>query len=139
MSSKSLQPNKPRRVSLEAMVLGICAISIFFLNNFSLTRETSLHPNIKVNVPVVGQWRAKDGHFSIQFRVDKTLGASLAKGSEAPASDSGTYVLEPNGTLWVTLAGGKSYWATLATTYPDRFDLIDSGTGGVAEFERVAP
>ncbi|WOJ88718.1 hypothetical protein RZS28_12950 [Methylocapsa polymorpha] len=139
MSSKSLQPDKPKRIPLELMVLGICVLSIFFLNNFSLTRETSLHSNATVNVPIVGEWQATDGHSSIVFRADRTIGVSSAGRSEPAASEPGAYTLGSNGTLRLALDNGKNYWATLLEAYPNRFDLIDAETGGVTAFERATP
>lgn len=114
-----------------------------------------------VNVPVEGEWAAADKAWLIDFRPDKTFviasgpsrkvdpaasgrsGASEPQAEDRAWSDAwsageASYRVDARGTVWVKLKNGRTYTATLAPAYPNQMDLIDSDTGAVAVFERVA-
>ncbi|MGH6935377.1 MAG: hypothetical protein ACRED2_04180, partial [Methylocella sp.] len=62
---------------------------------------------------------------------------------EPPPPVTGKYQLAQGGKVIVHLMNGKNYSTTVGQASPkspgnpNRFDLIDSETGGVATFERV--
>lgn len=93
--------------------------------------------------PVAGEWQAHRKPWRLTLNPDKSLVSSTGPAQDASpepwATAKGTYSVDYFGNLWVKLDNGKVYTAALSTAMPNRFDLIESGTEAVTQFERIQP
>jgi hypothetical protein len=159
MEAPATEKNSPRTKRLEIVMGVLAALGVLGL---AAMGAKQILDNVKiVDVPVEGEWVASDKAWLINFRPDKTFviaagsskkaaapAAVRAEGSEPQAADrawsdawsagEASYSVDARGTVWVKLKNGRTYTATLAPAYPNQMDLIDSDTGAVAMFERVA-
>jgi hypothetical protein len=160
--ARQTQPGKRTKISVLDVVIVIGGIvGIMAFNRMSIARLQRSLPNA-TNL-IVGEWISNRGPEHLVFRADKTVSMTVAanqaeanasaapeSGLEAPAAPetpapvTGKYQLAQGGKVAVHLMNGKNYTTTIGQAgpkspggSPNRFDLIDSETGGVTTFERV--
>jgi hypothetical protein len=159
--ARQTQPGKRTKISVLDVVIVIGGIvGIMAFNRMSIARLQRSLPNA-TNL-IVGEWISNRGPEHLVFRADKTVSMTVAanpaeanasaapeSGLEAPAAPetpapvTGKYQLAQGGKVILHLMNGKNYTTTLGQAgpkspgNPNRFDLIDSATGGVTTFERV--
>jgi hypothetical protein len=158
--ARQTQPGKRLKISVLDVVIVIGGIvGIMAFNRMSIARLQRALPNAN---QIVGEWMSNRGPEHLVFRADKTVSMTVSanpaeanapaapeSGLEAPAAPeppppvTGKYQLAQGGKVIVHLMNGKNYTTILAQASakspgnPNRFDLIDSETGGVTTFERV--
>src|SRR5262249_2568845 len=65
-------------------------------------------------------------------------GAAEPADTSGPPPVTGKYKLTHGGKIYLQLMKGKKYTTTISPMNPNRFDLIDSDTEGLATHDRVA-
>jgi hypothetical protein len=159
--ARPTRPGKRVKISVLDVVIVIGGIvGIMAFNRMSIARLQRSLPS--ATNQIVGEWMSTRGPEHLVFRADKTVSMTVppnpaesnASGApesrleapaapETPAPVTGKYQLAQGGKVVVHLMNGKNYTTTLGQASPkspgnpNRFDLIDSETGGVATFERV--
>lgn len=141
MTTPQTQTDKPKGPQIGRIIVIFGAVGVaalVFMGARQLIGAISI-----VKTPLVGEWRAANKPWRIDFLPDKKIvsstGALQSNGAQTWTSASGAYSLDYFGTLWVELENGKRYTATLTAESPNRFDLIDSQSEGVTVFERAPP
>ena len=131
---------KPREgIPLERILIAVSIFGVVLLLYFGISILTE---RVKFSsVPVVGEWQAQRKPWRIEFKPDNTIisstGPSQPGATPGGTPGSGKYKIDYFGTLWVTLADGKVFKATLSPEMPNRFDLIEMDTEDVTVFDRV--
>jgi hypothetical protein len=161
--ARQTQPGKRTKISVLDVVIVIGGfVGIMAFNRMNIARLQRSLPNA-TNL-IVGEWTSNRGPEHLVFRADKTVSMTVSanpaeahapaapeSGLEAPAAPetpapvTGKYQLAQGGKVIVHLMNGKNYTTTIGQAAgpkspegnPNRFDLIDSATGGVTTFERV--
>lgn len=159
--ARQTQPGKRTKISVLDVVIVIGGIvGIMAFNRMSIARLQRSLPS--ATSQIVGEWMSNRGPEHLVFRADKTVSMTVAanpaeanapaapeSGLEAPAAPeppppvTGKYQEAQGGKVVVHLMNGKNYTTTVGQASPkspgnpNRFDLIDSETGGVTTFERV--
>jgi hypothetical protein len=149
-------PKKRAKIQVLDVVIVIGGIiGIMAFNRMSIARLQRSLPN--ANNQIVGEWKSTRGPEHLVFRVDKTISmtvpASPAEDNAAPAAPetngpapvTGKYQVMQGGKVAIQLMNGNKYTTTISAGDPEkkipgnpnRFDLIDSATGGVTTFERL--
>jgi hypothetical protein len=140
MNEKPKQSAEPIRLPIGRMIVIFGAVGVTAL--VAMGAWQMMGAISVVNTPIVGEWRAANKPWRLDFRSDKTvvssMGPAKAESSQAWTSSPGDYSVDYFGTLWVTLDNGHRYTATLSTESPNRFDLIDSEHAGVTVFDRAS-
>jgi uncharacterized protein (DUF2147 family) len=156
-------PGKRVKISVLDVVIVIGGIvGIMAFNRISIARLQKSLPN--ANSQIVGEWASTRGPEHLVFRADQTVsmtvpanpaeanapaapesGLEASAAPETPAPVTGKYQAAQGGKVVVHLMNGKNYTTTITAGDPEkkipgntnRFDLIDSATGGVTTFERL--
>ena len=154
-------PGKRTKISALDIVIVIGGIiGIMAFNRMSIARLQRSLPN--ANSQIVGEWTSTRGPEHLVFRADKTVSmtvpakpaedtaapaapANPAEDTAAPAAPEtngpapvpGKYQIVQGGKVGIQLMNGTKYTTTISLGNPNRFDLIDSATGGVTTYERV--
>ena len=155
-------PGKRTKISALDIVIVIGGIiGIMAFNRMSIARLQRSLPN--ANSQIVGEWTSTRGPEHLVFRADKTVSmtvpanpaedtaapaapanpaedtaAPAAPETNGPAPVTGKYQIVQGGKVGIQLMNGTKYTTTISLGNPNRFDLIDSATGGVTTYERVA-
>jgi hypothetical protein len=140
-------PGKRAQIKVLDVVIVIGGIvGIMAFNRMSIARLQRSLPN--VNSQIVGEWTSTRGPEHLVFRTDKTVSMTVPPSSAAdnaapaapetngPAPVTGKYQVV-QGKVGIQLMNGTKYTTTISLGNPNRFDLIDSATGGVTTYERV--
>jgi hypothetical protein len=141
-------PGKRTKISALDIVIVIGGIvGIMAFNRMSIARLQRSLPN--ANSQIVGEWTSTRGPEHLVFRADKTVSmtvpanptedtaAPAAPETNGPAPVPGKYQIVQGGKVGIQLLNGTKYTTTISLGSPNRFDLIDSATGGVTTYERV--
>jgi hypothetical protein len=141
-------PGKRTKISALDIVIVIGGIvGIMAFNRMSIARLQHSLPN--ANSQIVGEWTSTRGPEHLVFRADKTVSmtvpanpaedtaAPAAPETNGPAPVTGKYQIVQGGKVGIQLMNGTKYTTTISLGNPNRFDLIDSATGGVTTYERV--
>jgi hypothetical protein len=140
MGSPTVRPVKSKGIPASRMIMIFSVVGfggLVVLGTRQIMSTVTL-----VSIPLVGEWRATDKPWRLEFNQDNTLVSSTASAqpdSQSWTSGPGVYSVDYFGTLWVTLRNGKNFTATLTPETPNRFDLIESGVEGVTVFQRSSP
>jgi len=136
---------KIKALDVVIVIGGIIGIMAF--NRMSIARLQRSLPN--ANSQIVGEWTSTRGPEHLVFRADKTVSmtvpanpaedtaAPAAPETNGPAPVTGKYQIVQGGKVGIQLMNGTKYTTTISLGNPNRFDLIDSATGGVTTYERV--
>src|SRR6202521_3095497 len=124
---------------------GIVGIMAFNRINIAKLQRSLTNANSQI----VGEWTSTRGPEHLVFRADKTVSmtvpANPAEDNAAPAVPetngpapvTGKYQPLQGGKVVIQLMNGNKYATAIAPGNPNRFDLVDSATGGVTTFERL--
>jgi len=137
----STSPEKPAEAMPRGLVLTIVGVVTVTALYGIVQRATDLWV-AKVDVPIVGEWRAEGRPWRIVFRPDKTVDLDASDPAQSNAVDArllgpGVYWLGSGGKVAVKMKTGKIYTVEWKALSPNRFDLIDAETEGVTTFDKA--
>ncbi|WP_036257649.1 hypothetical protein [Methylocapsa aurea] len=139
-------PDKPAEVMPRGVLLTIVGV-IGVTALYGFAQRTIDYGVPKIDVPIVGEWRAEGKSWRMAFYADKSLemnadsaqtASNETSGAQASLSGPGKYWLGLNGKVAIKLRNGKVLNAVWKPISPNRFDLIDVDTEGVTTFDRVS-